>query len=120
MKPKLLPGLPHTHCFYLRVSLDRIKPIIWRRLAVPSSITLDLLHDILQVVMGWEDYHLHEFTFGERRFTEAPEQPEEGEKEWGVVLGHLIPKSKTRFQYAYDFGDGWHHTITVERISNVF
>ena len=118
MNPKL-PGMPHTHCFILRVSLDRIKPTIWRRLAVPSSITLDLLHDILQVVMGWEDYHLHEFTIGERRFTEDPENPDEGEEEWGIVLGHLITKAKAKFGYRYDFGDGWQHTITVERISNV-
>jgi hypothetical protein len=29
---------------------------------VPGSTTLLKLHDILQIVMGWEDYHLHMFT----------------------------------------------------------
>jgi hypothetical protein len=118
MNPKA-PGMPHTHCYFLRVSLDEVKPAIWREFAVPSSITLDLLHDMLQVILGWEDYHLHEFTFGERRFTEDPEEPDQGEEEWGAVLSTLVGKTKQKFSYAYDFGDGWHHTITVERISQV-
>jgi len=33
-----------------------------RRIQVPSNTALLKLHDILQIVMGWEDYHLHMFT----------------------------------------------------------
>jgi hypothetical protein len=36
------------------------EPPIWRRIQVPDC-TLGDLHVILQVVMGWEDYHLHQF-----------------------------------------------------------
>ena len=45
----------------LDFSLGEIEPRIWRRFAVRSNITLATLHDIVQVVMGWMDSHLHEF-----------------------------------------------------------
>ena len=35
-----------------------ISPMIWRRLLVPSSCTLEELHGIIQVTMGWEGIHL--------------------------------------------------------------
>ena len=103
----------------LCISLDEITPSIWRRLVVPASITLDLLHDVFQVVMGWEDYHLHEFTIGGRRFTEDPEEPDEGIEEAGLVLGDFITNAKSKFNYGYDFGDGWEHTVTVEKMANI-
>ena len=31
---------------------------------VPASVTLEGLHDVIQTVMGWADYHLHHFQFG--------------------------------------------------------
>jgi hypothetical protein len=30
---------------------------------VPTSITLNVLHEVIQAAMGWLDYHLWEFTF---------------------------------------------------------
>jgi hypothetical protein len=48
----------------LRIELKEIKPAIWRRFIVPSDITLDRLHDIIQIVMGFNDSHLHEFVIG--------------------------------------------------------
>jgi Plasmid pRiA4b ORF-3-like protein len=35
---------------------------------VPTSITLNVLHDIIQAVMGWFDYHLWEFTIGKQKY----------------------------------------------------
>jgi hypothetical protein len=37
----------------LKVTLNGVKLPIWRRLLVPSSISLRKLHDILQVALGW-------------------------------------------------------------------
>ncbi len=31
-------------------------------------------------------------------------------------LAHIAPKKGTLFQYDYDFGDNWHHSVTVEDI----
>ena len=121
-KPLAMPtsgSVSRGCCFVLRISLDKITPPIWRRVVVPASITLDLLHDVFQAVMGWEDCHLHEFAFGERRYTESPEEPDQGDEEYGVVLGDLITKAKSKFTYCYDFGDSWHHTVTVEKVSDI-
>ena len=40
---------------------------------VPAGITLDRLHDVIQIVMGWTDSHLHEWTIVNKRYTEHPE-----------------------------------------------
>lgn len=52
--------------YQLKVTLHDVHPPIWRRLQVWDDTTLPQLHRILQVVMGWEDYHLHEFHIGRR------------------------------------------------------
>jgi Plasmid pRiA4b ORF-3-like protein len=51
----------------LKVSLNRIKPPIWRRLLVPTGMSLGHLHLTLQSAMGWEDCHLHAFDIGGRQ-----------------------------------------------------
>ena len=50
--------------YQIKVTLRDTKPPIWRRLLVPSGMTLDALHDVLQLAMGWDDSHLHEFRIG--------------------------------------------------------
>ncbi len=50
--------------YLLKIRLLEIEPGIWRRFVVPADISLDRLHDVVQIVMGWEDSHLHEFTIG--------------------------------------------------------
>ena len=46
----------------VRIELRHTHPLIWRQVEVPTSIMLTVLHDIIQAVMGWFDYHLWEFT----------------------------------------------------------
>ena len=64
--------------YLLKIQLLDIEPTIWRRFVVPAGITLDRLHDVIQIVMGWTDSHLHEFTIGNKRYTEYPESKEDG------------------------------------------
>jgi hypothetical protein len=42
----------------LRVELEGIQPLIWRRVAVPTSMKLNQLHHVVQAAMGWLDRHL--------------------------------------------------------------
>lgn len=100
--------------FVLRIELNDIKPLIWRRIVVPAQISLDRLHDIFQIAMGWEDCHLHEFHIGTQKYMEAPESNEDGLEESRFFLDALAPKN--RFTYAYDFGDDWRHTVILEQI----
>ncbi|MEC5317840.1 plasmid pRiA4b ORF-3 family protein [Brenneria populi subsp. brevivirga] len=100
--------------YQLKVSLIGTTPTIWRQFVVPASITLDRLHDVLQIVMGWEDSHLHEFSFSKKRFTEQPEDNSQGEEEGLYRLNELLKRKGNKLTYLYDFGDSWEHEILLE------
>ena len=42
------------------------------------GVTLDRIHDVIQIVMRWTDSHLHAFTTGKKRYMEYPESKEDG------------------------------------------
>jgi hypothetical protein len=41
----------------------------------------------------------------------------DGEDEDAVTLAEVCPKVKSKLIYEYDFGDGWEHTIEVQKIT---
>jgi hypothetical protein len=100
--------------YLLKIELLDIEPAIWRRFVVPASITLDRLHDVIQIAMGWTDSHLHEFIIGNKRYTEYPESKEDGLICGRYRLGSLIKQKGRTFHYLYDFGDCWEHEILLE------
>jgi len=106
--------------YQLKVTLRDINPPIWRRIQVWEDTTLGQLHEILQIVMGWEDCHLHEFMIGRRLYSIPDEDDELNERkvidERRERLLNLLPRVGTLFQYLYDFGDSWHHDILWEAI----
>jgi hypothetical protein len=105
--------------YQLRVVLDEIAPPIWRRLLVPGSIDLPRLHRVFQAVMGWTNSHMHLFEVGAMRFLEPDPDDglEPGERsERGVRLSEIAPSDQAHFRYDYDMGDGWEHTVVVEKI----
>lgn len=106
--------------YQLKVTLRESKPPIWRRIQVPGSITLVKLHRVMQVVMGWEDYHLHQYIVdGVYYGTKDPEFEVMGTEtvnERGVKLYQIAPDVGSRFVYEYDFGDGWQHQVVVEKL----
>ncbi|RLB45489.1 MAG: plasmid pRiA4b ORF-3 family protein [Deltaproteobacteria bacterium] len=101
----------------LRVELRHITPTIWRSLVVPAEVTLDVLHDILQVAFGWTNSHLHDFQVADARFGMADVADELMlVDERAAPLGAVACQG-TAFLYRYDYGDDWEHEITVESIS---
>ncbi len=100
--------------YLLKIQLLDIEPPIWRRFVVPASITLDRLHDVIQIVMGWTDSHLYEFTIGNKRYTEYPESKEDGLVCGRYRIGDLIKQKGRTFRYLYDFGDSWEHELVLE------
>lgn len=103
----------------ITVTLSDIEPEIWRRVLVPSDITLARFHAVLQAAMGWYDMHLHDFEIGDAhygmRFDDDVELPWEVHDETKFILGELVEEGDV-FTYVYDFGDGWRHEVLVERV----
>jgi hypothetical protein len=106
--------------YQIKVTLDGSRPPVWRRIQVSGNTTLLKLHHVLQVVMGWQDYHLHQFVIEDVTYAD-PAYDDWGD--WGIEpeeryrLSQLVPGEGFRFHYEYDFGDGWGHTLLVEKIA---
>lgn len=102
--------------YQLKITLENVRPAIWRRVLVPEDTTLAGLHRVVQAAMGWEDYHLWRFEIGDVEYAEPSEEewrPTEDARQarLGQVAG---PGSVLR--YVYDFGDDWEHRIRVEKV----
>ncbi len=97
----------------LKVTLQGIRPPVWRRLLIPSAMTLRDLHDVLQTSMGWTDSHLHDFAIGGDRFGD-PNTGDEVENEARLTLEAIRNAGVARFKYTYDFGDDWEHLVVIE------
>ena len=102
----------------LYVELQHITPAIWRRLVVSADVTLDVLHDILQLTLGWTDSHLHDFQVGDARFGMADVAEELLVVDERAAPIGAVARDSTTFIYLYDYGDNWEHAITVESISD--
>ncbi len=104
--------------YQLKVTLNGARPPIWRRVQVPSTMTLGKLHKTIQLAMGWYDCHLHEFEI----YGQSYGQPDPSfsfddvRSERNVRLEHFVAREKFKFSYLYDMGDGWEHKILVEKI----
>jgi hypothetical protein len=110
-----------TSIYQIKATLIGVRPPIWRRLRVPGDTTLHRLHRVLQIVMGWWDYHLYRFDVGRAHYG-IPDP--EWDPELGIVvrsartatLEHVVPQERAVFRYEYDFGDSWEMRLLVERI----
>ena len=56
-----MPSSAGQTIIQLRVTLEEVEPLVWRRLLVPGNAKLAKLHDMVQVAMGWTNSHLHQF-----------------------------------------------------------
>ena len=105
--------------YQLMVTLAEIEPPIWRRLLVPSDISLPRLHDVLQVAMGWHDCHLHIFEIAGKSYGQIdPEDPWSMEMldERKFTLSEIVRRKGAAFGYTYDMDDDWLHEIRLEAI----
>jgi hypothetical protein len=105
-----------TSIYQIKVTLRDSKPPIWRRVQVPGDATLADLHDIIQAVMSWWDYHLHQFIVGESYYgVPHPDYMMDMLDETEVRLNEIADEG-AKFFYEYDFGDSWLHTLDVEKV----
>lgn len=108
-------------CYEVKVTLKHTRPPVERVLHLPE-MSFGELHDCIQVAMGWEDCHLHEFDVGEDRVGPVPDLDDEVGAwdhdpdvlpEEDIAIGQAWQAGYKKFRYMYDFGDGWEHTVTL-------
>ncbi len=99
----------------MRVFLEGISPLIWRRLLVSGDYTIADLHYILQIAFEWDNDHLHRFEIygkeygigyvGGMSFSDNLDK---------VRLNDFKFRKGEKFFYEYDFFESWKHVIRVE------
>jgi hypothetical protein len=102
----------------LKITLDDVKPQVLRRIEVPVTIRLDRLHLAIQAAMGWTNSHLYEIRTGDVGWG-VPDDSHWGGGPLDARKARLIDVLEDvgvkTLKYIYDFGDGWEHTIKIER-----
>jgi hypothetical protein len=104
--------------YELDLELRDVTPRVWRRLRVPSDLTLADLHRVIQIAMSWDDVHPHVFDVAGREYGPEPDE-EEISLHWAgddrdVTLAKAVKKERV-FEYTYDFGSERRVTIAVAR-----
>lgn len=107
--------------YTLRITLNSIKPEIWRELEVPSNINLTSLAAIIINAMGWQEDHLHHFRAKNTSYatsnyeiSDLQYNEKDGSK---YCIGELLRKVGDKTTFEYDYGDSWYHTVTLKAIS---
>jgi hypothetical protein len=110
------------HCRYrrrLKITLDHVKPAVLRRLEVPLDIRIDRPHLTIQAAMAWTNSHLYELRGASAgaRLIPTPIGASDFLDARKARLGDILEDVSTKtLKYLYDFGDGWEHTIKIERL----
>lgn len=104
-------ALPVIH--QLKVTLIGVRPPVWREVQVPAAATLGMLHEVIQVLFGWDGDHLHLFTVGRHRYAD-PFFDLDARDEDAIRLSEALPSRGQPIRYVYDLGDEWRHEITLQ------
>jgi Plasmid pRiA4b ORF-3-like protein len=111
------PG-PNT-ALRLRIQLNEVDPVVWRRLLVPGKVRLAKLGQMLLAAMGWNNSHLHAFRVGDTSYgmqdDDDDDFPDDEIDEQSVTVLQALRELQT-FTFDYDFGDGWEHEVVIEEL----
>jgi len=104
----------------LKITLDEVRPEVLRRIEVPLTIRLDRLHLTLQAAMGWTNSHLYEIRARDVGWGIVDPDWQDGplDARKARLIDVLEDTGAKTLHYLYDFGDGWSHTIKIERLSD--
>lgn len=107
--------------YVCKIVLEDTHPPVWRRVMVPDRITFEELHEIIQILFGWENEHLHDFSIPADDIYIDDDDEFRGEhySEDVTLVDSFFNKYKW-IRYTYDFGDDWRHRINIEKIDNSY
>ena len=107
--------------YQIQIALADYSPKIWRRILVQPNLPLSDFHIVIQIVMGWENAHLHQFIKNKKFYSEMLEDDWDWDESRNIdyedlKISDLLTNPKDKIDYEYDFGDSWHHDIILEKI----
>lgn len=94
----------------LKVRLLDVSPMVWRRVVVPTAMTLKELHGVFQVVLGWRSLHLYRFRIHAVHYGSWELGAEDPER----ALCSFNFRRGDKFVYEYDMTDDWKHEVRIE------
>ncbi len=98
----------------LKVTLKHVKPAIWRSVRLPVIATLGDLHQVIQLLFGWDGDHLHAFRVLGRAYSDLDFALEDAADEDGIRVRDAC-RPGVKVGYEYDFGASWQHEITAQK-----
>lgn len=105
--------------YQLRVVINGISPLIWRRLLVPGQTTIAQLHTILQTAFGWSGEYLHRFVIHGTEYgiyqVGGPWFRDDARQ---VRLGELGLRLGEKLTYTYNYFAAWTCGLRVEQITD--
>lgn len=103
----------------LKITLDDVEPQVLRRIEVPLTIRLDRLHLAIQAAMGWTNSHLYEIRARDTGWGLSSPDWGDGplDASKATLMGVIEDTGVKSLKYLYDFGDGWEHTVRIERVA---
>lgn len=107
--------------YQFKIYLKDINPMIWRRFLVQSNSTLKDFHYVIQILMGWTDYHLNEFIIKGRKYSipnMIANSSSCGEYGSDIKLEEFNFRKNEKFLYSYDFTAGWEFEVRLEIIDS--
>jgi len=108
--------------YQFKITLQEIRPPIWRRIQVPETYSIWDFHVAIQDAMGWTDSHLHEFQMKDPKSHAEVEIGFPSEfapgilLSWETAMADFFAINNPRAVYTYDFGDDWRHMVILEKI----
>lgn len=123
--PEYAPRGGFTEVYQFKITLKGVKPPIWRRIQVPADFSFWDLSSAIIDAMGWYGGHLHQFYIrhpvaGKEVCIGLPDPdfpsfdeifPETEER-----ISGWFSTANTAATFEYDFGDGWEHTVRLEKV----
>ncbi len=118
-----LPSRPRVRfgsgdVYQLRIELDGILPVIWRRLTVSGRASLHELHGVIQAAMRRDESAAYHFEVDGVRYLDPADGPGRGHDTEATAMAMLGVREGARFLYVVDdHHESWHHVVTVERVT---
>lgn len=115
---------PFSKIYQFKITLIETDPPVWRRIQVPGCYTFWDLHCAITDAFGWLDCHMHLFSIPNQKTLQVDlfGIPDELQEEacvlgsWKHKIAKYFSRGNPQADYAYDFGDGWHHSVVLEKI----